>query len=253
MLEIQHLSAGYPGKEVLRDVSLCFPEGCLTVILGPNGCGKSTLLKAIAGIIPGSGSIRFRDIQLSALSAGDRARQLAFLPQVRPLPEISAGKLVLHGRFPYLGYPRRYRTSDKAIALDAMDQLGIRHLEHRELSTLSGGERQKVYIAMLLAQGTPIVLMDEPTTYLDIAHKFEVMDIARQLTRQGKTVILVLHDLDLAMAYADRILLMDDGRPVFSGTPEALYASGQLQKVFRIRMGCSETEGQLRYFFQPQP
>lgn len=252
MLEIRHLTCGYPDRQVLTDFSASLPAESLTAVIGPNGCGKSTLLKAVTGILPASGQVLFRGTCLTELPDAQRARQLAFLPQNRPLPQIPAGKLVLHGRFPHLGYPRRYRDSDKVAALQAMDRLGIRHLQHREMQALSGGERQKVYIAMLLAQEAPILLMDEPTTYLDIAHKFEMMDIARQLVLEGKTVIAVLHDLDLAMTCADRILLMKDEQAAACGTPEEIYRSGQLEQVFGIRAGRIETPRGIQCFFQPQ-
>lgn len=249
MLEIRNLSSGYSGKTVLQELSVSFPAGSITAIIGPNGCGKSTLLRAITGILPAGGEILLDSQPLTRLSQKEKAARIAFLPQNRPIPEITAGKLVLHGRFPYLGYPRRYRPEDKAAASEALACLGITHLEHRFVPTLSGGERQKVYIAMLLAQQTPVVLMDEPTTYLDISHKFEVMEIARQLADRGKTVALVLHDLDLAMQYADRIVLMQNGRIVSCGTPEDLYSGGLLEEVFGICMEQIHTRDGMQYYF----
>lgn len=250
MLEITQLSAGYLGEYVLRELSLTVPEGSLTAIVGPNGCGKSTLLKAITGLLPCQGTVTFLGTALSRMDSRERAKTIAFLPQNRPIPEITAGKLVLHGRFPYLGSPRRYREADKKAAQEAMEQMGIAHLQQRYLPTLSGGERQKVYIAMLLAQGTPVVLMDEPTTYLDLAHKFEVMEIARQLTALGKAVVMVLHDLDLAMRYAHQIAVMQDGKIRICASPEAV--SGTLEQVFRIRMGRMDTPNGTQYYFLPE-
>ena len=251
MLEIRKLSAGYPDRQILKDFSASIPSGSLTAVLGPNGCGKSTLLKAVTGILPAEGDIFFRETRLTAMSPAERAKQMAFLPQSRPLPRIPVEKLVLHGRFPHLGYPRRYREQDRAAAEQAMERLGIGGLRHREMQDLSGGERQKVYLAMLLAQDTPILLMDEPTTYLDIAHKFEMLDLSRQLAREGKTVVAVLHDLDLAMAWADRILLMEAGRAVFCGSPEEIYAGGYLEQVFHIRVDRTATDEGPRYIFRP--
>ena len=159
MLEIRHLSAGYPGNPVLRDISLTIPGGAVTVIAGPNGCGKSTLLKALTGILPATGSATLEGQELLGIPGRERARLVAFLPQNRQVPEITAKNLVLHGRFPYLSYPRRYRQEDLAAAEAAMEKMGIGDLAERRLNTLSGGQRQKVYIAMALAQDTPVVFV----------------------------------------------------------------------------------------------
>ena len=151
MLEIRKLSCGYGEHPIISQLDLSVPEGSLTVIVGPNGCGKSTLLKAITGILPFSGSILFQNQPLAEISSDHRAKLVGFLPQSRPVPEITAEKLVLHGRFPYLTYPRHYRTEDRAAARSAMEQLSISHLADRSLPSLSGGERQKVYLAMQFA------------------------------------------------------------------------------------------------------
>ena len=252
MLEIRNLSAGYPGKQVLSELCLKVPAGSLTVVVGPNGCGKSTLLKAITGILPASGSVLLHGAQLQILPARERARKIAFLPQNRSVPELTAGKLVLHGRFPWLGYPRRYRQEDRQIAQAAMEQMGVEALADRDLTALSGGERQKVYIAMLLAQQTPVILMDEPTAFLDVAHKLELMHIARQLTRQGTTVVMVLHDLDLAMHYGDLVAVMEEGRVPMCAAPSEIYRSGILERIFRIRMGRTHTPDGFQYYFLPE-
>lgn len=252
MLEISHLSCGYPEHPVLEDLSLTAASGSLTVILGPNGCGKSTLLKAIAGLLPYGGNVTVNGLPLKELSSADRAKTLSFLPQNRSVPEITAGKLVLHGRFPYLSYPRYYRPQDQAAAEAAMAQLGISGLAHRQLSSLSGGERQKVYLAMLLAQETPLVLLDEPTAFLDIAHKFEILSVARQLAKAGKTVVMVLHDLELAMEYADTVALLHGGSILFSGTPEALFSGGYLETAFGIRVQKVTLPDGIHYCFLPK-
>lgn len=252
MLELRHITAGYPGRQILKDLSLHIPEGRLTVVVGPNGCGKSTLLKAVCGLLPSAGEILLDGTSLPALSSRERARKISFLPQNRPVPEITAEGLVLHGRFPWVGYPRRYRQEDREAAKRAMEQLGIGHLRERYLPELSGGERQKVYLAMLLAQQTGFILMDEPTASLDIANKFELMEIARKLVDQGKTILLVIHDLDLAMQYADLVAVMKDGRICRTGTPGEIFSSGILQQVFRIRAGQAATPDGTRYYFQPE-
>ena len=198
MLEIQNLTVGYGGEPVLEDISLAIPRGKVTVIAGPNGCGKSTLLKAIAGILPAKGSIRLGGQELLTLSPRDLAQRIAYLPQNRQVPEITAKRLVLHGRFPYLSYPRRYSRRDEEIARQAMEALGIWDLADRNLAGLSGGQRQKVYIAMALAQDTPVVLLDEPNTFLDIAHQMQMMEQAKLLASEGKTVVLGVRPENIA-------------------------------------------------------
>lgn len=252
MIELHQVSGGYGGKPLLEDISLTIPAGCVTAVIGPNGCGKSTLLRMIAGLHPLSGgSVAISGVDNRERSRKEMAKQLSLLPQSRGTPSILVENLVLHGRFPYMGYPRRYREEDRAAAQEAMKEVGVAQLAKRNVTTLSGGERQKVYLAMLLAQGTPVVLMDEPTGSLDIAHKFEVMALARKLARQGKTVVLVLHELELALEYADWVVLMEQGRVRDFGTPEEILESGQLEKVFSIRAERVETEGKGGYVFRP--
>ena len=214
MLEIKNLTAGYPGRPVLQDVRFAIPEGKVTVIAGPNGSGKSTLLKAIGGILPARRELYLQGQPLHSLSQQELARKIAFLPQNRPIPEITVERLVLHGRFPYLSYPRRYRKEDIAAAAAAMEQMGLSHLARTPLANLSGGQRQKVYIAMALAQDTPLILMDEPTTYLDIRHQLHLMQEVKELKAQGKTAIMVLHDLPHAFAAADKIVVMEPVAPM---------------------------------------
>ena len=249
MIEFSHLRAGYDAETVLEDVSLRLEPGAVTVILGPNGCGKSTLLKTLVGLsrIQG-GELLLDGVSIAALSPAEIARKVAYLPQSRRIPDISAGRLVLHGRFPHLSFPRRYRPQDYAIARAAMEAVGIPELADESMQRLSGGTRQKVYLAMALAQDTPTIVLDEPTTYLDISHQLTVMELCRELARQGKAVGMVLHDLDLAMQYGDRLVLMDHGRIAGQGAPEALFETGAIQRVFDVQMHRVCTEQGPRYF-----
>lgn len=249
MLEIQNLSAGYPGNPVLKDISLTIPQGAVTVIVGPNGCGKSTLLKALTGILPATGSGKLDGQELLTLSPRERAKKVAFLPQNRPVPEITVKNLVLHGRFPYLSYPRRYRQRDHAIAQAAMKKMGITELADRSLTTLSGGQRQTVYIAMILAQDTPVVLLDEPNSFLDIAHQLQLMQQARTLAEAGKTILLVLHDLSMAMDWADSLAVLSDGQCLFQGSPEEAFLSGSLQRAFGVQVQRAQTPEGWKYYF----
>ena len=251
MLEIRSLCAGYGEKQVLHDITLQIPAGKVTVIVGPNGCGKSTLLKAVTGLLPKtSGSVWLDEQDTALLSPRQSAQQMAYLAQDRQIPEITALRMVLHGRFPYLSYPRRYRAQDLQIARSAMEQMGIADLAEEPVSTLSGGTRQKVYIAMALAQDTPVVLMDEPTAFLDVSHQLQMVRQAGMLANAGKTVVLVLHDLLLAMQLADRIVVMDRGAVVEAGTPEELLASGCINRVFGIRLCRMMTESGWQYYYE---
>ena len=252
MIELNCVTGGYHGEKQLSDISLTIPQGQITAVIGPNGCGKSTLLRLICGLMrPYSGEILLGGKPLAAYSPKDLAKTISFLPQSRPDSSIRVESLVLHGRFPYMGYPRRYREEDREAARQAMDWAGVSHLCARNVSTLSGGERQKVYIAMLLAQGTPVAVLDEPTSSLDISHKFDVIRLAQGMRDEGKTVVMVLHDLDLALKFADRVVLMEQGQIRACGTAQEVLASGEIERTFRIRPGTIETPEGTQYYFQP--
>lgn len=251
MLEFQSVCAGYGSTQVLHDLSLAFPRGQISLLLGPNGCGKSTLLRVADGLLPPSGGrVLLNGVPLDQIPRRELARQVAYLPQSRGVGAITARALVLHGRFPYLSYPRRYRKEDYETADLAMEWTGVSHLAGRLVPQLSGGERQKVYLAMALAQDTPVILLDEPTTYLDIEHQLELMELVSRLRQAGKAVVMVLHDLNLALRWGDLAVLLQDGRLVAAGTPEQLYRSGSIQQVFRVRAGCCDTaDGGRQYYF----
>ena len=253
MIELTNVSGGYDGLCLLKDISVRISEtGSITTIVGPNGCGKSTLLRMMAGLKqPYEGTVSLQGRDIREYESRELAQVVSFLPQTRDVPRIPAGSLVLHGRFPYVGYPRRYKEEDRRKAREAMEWVGIAHLAERMVSQLSGGERQKVYLAMMLAQETPVVLLDEPTSYLDIGCKFEVLDLAIRMKTEGKTVVLVLHDLDLALTYSDRILVMRGGQMVSDGTPGEIYNRGILESVFDVRVRKVETDQEERYIFRP--
>lgn len=249
MLELRNLSAGYPGRDVLRKIDLKFTPGRVTVLLGPNGCGKSTLLRAACGLLPTSGGEVLLDgLPLAEYRPQQAARRVAYLPQSRSVPNITARRMVLHGRFPYLSYPRRYRQEDYKAADRALEQVDALEAANRSVAELSGGQRQKVYLAMALAQDTETILMDEPTTYLDIRHQMEVMALARTLAQQGKAVVLVLHDLCLAMETADEVAVLWEGELQQVGTPEEIFESGVLNRVMGIALSRTRTEEGWRYF-----
>lgn len=237
MIAIKDLYSGYGDDDILKGVSLNILNNKLTVIAGPNGCGKSTLLKTISGIIKKtSGSIFIDNVDLSNISPLDRAKRIAYLSQNRSVPDIAVKNLVLHGRFPYLSYPRRYRAEDREAVDMALERMGIESLRDKMVSELSGGERQKVYIAMALAQGSDYLLLDEPTTFLDISHQFQLLDLAKELCSENKSVVMVLHNLESALSIADSFILLDKGRLLFEGSVDDVYSSKLIDKVFNVEI-----------------
>lgn len=251
MIKLVNVCAGYDGQEVLHHINLNIQPGKITALVGPNGCGKSTLLKAMVRLNPHtSGEIRVGDCLINDYDSASLARQIAYLPQKRNVPDISVLKMVLHGRFPYLKYPRRYRSEDMDVARNALQWVGMEQFAEENVNRLSGGNQQKVYIAMALAQDTPVILMDEPTTYLDIAHQIRVMKLARRLADEGKAVVLVLHDLSLALQVADYIAVMSQGEVVSFGTADEIYKGAALDDVFGVKVCRMETEGGWKYYYE---
>lgn len=248
MIETVNLRAGYGGREILHGVTLTARKGEVLALVGPNGCGKSTFLKALVGIVPPEGEVRIDGKPVGELPGNALARHLSYLPQGKSVPDITAGRLVLHGRFPYLHYPRRYGPGDIAIAREAMEKLDIVEVWDTPVAALSGGMRQKVYIAMALAQGTGNLLLDEPTTYLDIAHQLRLLTLTRELAREGKTVTMVLHDLPQAMEYSDRLAVMKDGRLLDVGTPEEIFTQGSLEAAFGVKLSRFRASDRWRYY-----
>ena len=250
MIQLRHVSAGYGPKRVVEDLSLDLRPGQVLTLLGPNGSGKSTLLRTIAGLHPlAGGEITVDGIPVRELTRRQMAQKITYMPQSRTVPNITAQKMVLHGRFPYLSYPRRYRNKDYEAARRAMERADALDLADSPVQSLSGGQRQKVYLAMAMAQETQTILMDEPTTYLDIQHQLSLMAAARQMAEQGAAVVLVLHDLCLALRFSHCCVLLQEGRMVRQGTPEEVFQSGALDEVFQARIRRVETAGGWRYYY----
>lgn len=237
MIELRKVSAGYGKKQVLQDVSISFEKGKLISLIGPNGSGKSTLLKSIIGVIqPDVGEIIADKVSLATLKAKEIAKRIAFLAQGKSTPDMTVEQMVLHGRFPHLSYPRRYTQKDREIACVAMEQMEISNLAERTMASLSGGMRQNAYIAMALAQGTDYILLDEPTTYLDIAHQLELMRILKNLAEAGKGVVIVMHDLPLAFNFSDEIVVLNEGKVMMQDVPKVVCDSGLVDTVFGIQL-----------------
>lgn len=250
MIELKSLCAGYGDREILHGVSATFERGKLTAVIGPNGSGKTTLQKTVAALLPiRAGTVTVDGSDLSAMKQKERARRIAYLPQGREIPDMTVEQMVLHGRFAHLSFPRVYTEGDRAAARQAMEQMGIAEWADRELGTLSGGMRQNVYLAMALAQNSDYILLDEPTTYLDIANRLQLMTALRRLAKEGKGIVAVLHDLPLAMSFAHEIAVMREGRLLTQASPDALFASGLVDEVFGAKLVRIANGGSYGYDF----
>lgn len=235
-LEARGLVVAYDGKVVVDGVDLALPEGSFTVILGPNASGKSTVLRALARVLkPESGDVLFDGRALGEYGSKELARRMGLLPQDAIAPEgMRVADLVSRGRYPHHSALQRWTSADDSATREALAATNTADLAERYVDQLSGGQRQRVWVALLLAQQTPVMLLDEPTTFLDIAHQYELLDLLRELNEQGKTVIAVLHDLNQAARYADNLVLMKEGRVVATGTPSELITAERVGDVFGI-------------------
>src|SRR5690606_2945335 len=223
-LEARDLSLSYGDTPIVRALSLRIPQGKVTAIVGPNGCGKSTLLAGLSRLHkPSKGHVLLNGKAISGMSSRDVARQLALLPQEASAPDgITVSELIRFGRQPHQGILRQWSQQDHDIVQDALAATNLIELADRPLESMSGGQRQRAWIAMAVAQSTPLLLLDEPTSALDLGHQIEVFELIRQLAAAGKTVVMVVHDLSSACRYADHLIAMHQGRIVASGRPEEI-------------------------------
>lgn len=237
MLKLNDICAGYGEKEVLKSVSLEVSAGELISIIGPNGSGKSTLLKVAMGILaPFDGEIIINGTPSYKLTCTETAKRVSYLAQSTRVPDMTVRQSVLHGRFPHLKYPRSYGKRDCEIAAEAIEKLGLSGFSEKPLAELSGGMRQKAYIARALAQDTDCILLDEPAAYLDISAGIELMKVLRALASGGKCIVAVMHDLPLALAFSNRTALLHNGRLAACDTPERLCDSGIIRDVFGVEV-----------------
>ena len=233
---INRLSTGY-GTPIVHDVSIHFPEGKVSALVGPNGCGKSTLLKCMARVLqPISGSVCLNDVPIHSLPTRQVAQQLALLPQGPIAPEgLTVRELVAQGRYPHQRLWRQWSRNDERIVTEAMHMTDTHVLADRPLNALSGGQRQRAWIAMVLAQSTPIILLDEPTTFLDLRVQVDLLQLLRTLAQEhGRTIVVVLHELNLAAAYADHLVMMHAGKLHVQGSPEQVFTRENLRTVFNL-------------------
>ena len=236
-LRAEGLAVGYGGPLVVKDLTAAVPDGRITAIVGPNASGKSTLLRALARLLrPSAGAVYLDGTDITVQSTRSVAARLGLLPQAPRAPDgVLVGDLVRRGRYPHQRLFSQWSSADSQAVDQALELTDLAELRDRPMDELSGGQRQRVWIAMVLAQDTPIMLLDEPTTYLDIAHQIEMLNLLAWLNRaEGRTVVMVLHDLNQACRYASHLVAMADGRIEAAGPPEEVVTAELIERVFGL-------------------
>ena len=236
-LEAKQLTLGYDSTAIVRNLNLVIPTGKTTVLVGANGCGKSTLLRGLAKLLkPKSGIVYLDGKDISKLKAKTIAKKLGMLPQSPTAPEgLTVKDLVAMGRYPYQSWTQQWSKEDESKVAEALEITTMTELSDRALDSLSGGQRQRAWIAMVLAQDTDILLLDEPTTFLDLSHQVELLDLLDELQEiKGKTIVMVLHDLNLSCRYADYLVAIQQGKVYTTGTPEQVMTQETVRDVFNL-------------------
>ena len=252
MLEIKNLSVRFGRKQVLSDVTFSLRPHRLTVLVGRNGAGKSTLLGCVNQQVAYTGTITEGEKNLSLISPRERAKSIAILPQSLPSPHITGREMAALGRNPWLDFTGRLREADREAVEKALRDADALELAERYVDTLSGGEKQRVSLAMILAQNTPVALLDEPTAHMDLCYEASFLDLLQRLKKERKkTFLLILHDLNLAVRYADDLIVLDAGRVVFAGTREECLEKEVLESTFRLKRYTVADGEEKRIFLGP--
>lgn len=235
-LQIENLGLAYDSALIIDGLHLTIPRGQITTLVGPNGCGKSTLLRGLARLLlPKTGHVYLDGKAIHTMPTKELAKQIGILPQSPVAPEgLTVHELVAQGRYPHQSWFQQWSAADERITQEAMEITNIAEFANRPLDTLSGGQRQRAWIAMALAQETEILLLDEPTTFLDIAYQLEVLDLLETLNGAGRTIVMVLHDLNQACRYAHHLVAMRDGQIRASGAPDQVLTAEMVASVFQI-------------------
>jgi iron complex transport system ATP-binding protein len=236
-LAARGVTVGYGARTVIDELDVTVPPGVVTTIIGPNGCGKSTLLRTLSRLLkPAGGRVVLDGEDIATLRTRDVAKKLGLLPQAPVAPEgLTVSDLVARGRHPHQSWLRQWSSDDADVVARALAMTGVSDLADRPVDSLSGGQRQRVWISMTLAQGTDLLLLDEPTTYLDLAHAIDVLDLVDDLHESGCTVVMVLHDLNLATRYSDNLVVMRDGAILAQGHPRDVITAELLHEAFGLR------------------
>ncbi|MFJ8111326.1 ABC transporter ATP-binding protein [Streptomyces sp. NPDC096132] len=236
-LAARGVTVGYGARTVIDDLDVAIPPGVVTTIIGPNGCGKSTLLRTLSRLLrPTRGTVVLDGDDIGRLRTRDVAKKLGLLPQSPVAPEgLTVSDLVARGRHPHQSWLRQWSSDDASVVERALAMTGVSDLADRPVDSLSGGQRQRVWISMTLAQGTDLLLLDEPTTYLDLAHAIDVLDLVDDLHESGCTVVMVLHDLNLAARYSDNLVVMKAGSILAQGHPRDVLTAELLHEAFGLR------------------
>ena len=236
-LRAEKVTLGYDGPDIVKDLSVEIPPGGITCIVGPNGCGKSTLLRALARLMkPKGGAIYLDGTAIHELPTREIARSLGILPQDPSAPEgLTVRELAAQGRYPHQSWLRQWSKEDERAVAKALSTTGVEELADRPLETLSGGQRQRAWISMALAQETETLILDEPTTFLDMAHQLEVLQLLDRLNREeGRTILMVLHDLNNASRFSHHMIALSEGRVFATGAPREVVTTEVLRKVFSV-------------------
>ncbi|MER6603104.1 cobalamin/Fe(3+)-siderophore ABC transporter ATP-binding protein [Streptomyces sp. CS149] len=236
-LAARGVTVGYGDRTVIDQLDVAIPSGVITTIIGPNGCGKSTLLRTLTRLLkPSGGTVVLDGEDIGTLRTKDVAKKLGLLPQAPVAPEgLTVADLVARGRHPHQSWLRQWSSDDADVVRRALAMTGVADLADRTVDSLSGGQRQRVWISMTLAQGTDLLLLDEPTTYLDLAHAIDVLDLVDDLHESGCTVVMVLHDLNLATRYSDNLVVMRGGAVLAQGHPRDVITAELLHEAFGLR------------------